>query len=209
MITNAAYSFYPLRSCNVWRKYMISTRKMLPSTSRSITRKYSLIAIMAEFTSHLSAIVMQLVREFASLTPIFQHVKNFIFTTHSGIAYWFFSPAQNVNFQLYISFFPLPNLWNMKLNFLNDIEGKIQLRNPPLSSHIFYPAFVFERIIAFRENKFFETSILWSEWKNKKFGFYWFGCECFLGWKQHHARKLWKLSFHIILARLKSHRDIN
>lgn len=189
MITNAAYSFSLLRSCNVWRKYMISTRKMLPSTSRSIIRKYSLIAIMAEFTSHLSAIVMQLVREFDSLTSIFQHVKNFIFTTHSGIAYWFFSPAQNVNFQLYFSFFPLPNLWNMKLNFLNDIEGKIQLRTP--LSYILSCLCFRTYIIAFRENKFFETSILWSEWKIKKFGFY-----CFLGWKQHpfhHAREAFTL----------------
>lgn len=81
MITNTANSFIllslpllllartptPCLSCNVWRKYMISTRKMLQNTSKNSTRKYSLIAIMEEYISRLSVIVMQLVRIFRAL----------------------------------------------------------------------------------------------------------------------------------------------
>lgn len=44
---------------------------MLQNTSKSFCHKYSLIAIMAEYISRLSAIVMQLVRQFALLHLFF------------------------------------------------------------------------------------------------------------------------------------------
>lgn len=130
-MTNTAYSFIflPLlpstrsHSCNVWQKYMISTRKMLQSTSKSSTRKYLLIAIMEEYISRLSAIVMQLVRE-----EYFSVFENSIETAHFGIAYWFFSPAENENIN-FISLLKL-SLWNTKFNFLNDIKNPIALPLP-------------------------------------------------------------------------------
>lgn len=124
---------------------MISTRKMLQNTSRSFIHKYSLIAIMAEYISRLSAIVMQLVREF-QVTAI--DFENFIRLTHFGIAYWFFSPAEKLRISVFFIFFsPLPLSVRVLLNvesakheiqFSKWYKKKgIQLRNPFLAVPLF------------------------------------------------------------------------
>lgn len=124
---------------------MISTRKMLQNTSRSFIHKYSLIAIMAEYISRLSAIVMQLVREF-QVTAI--DFENFIRLTHFGIAYWFFSPAEKLRILVFFIFFsPLPLSVRVLLN-VESAKHEIQFskwykKRNPIAQPLFSRAFVF------------------------------------------------------------------
>lgn len=74
MITNTTFHLHSfhlyvtsrLSSCNVLQEYTTSTRKKLQNTSKSFTRRYSLMwtAIMVECIFRLSVIVMQLVRKY-------------------------------------------------------------------------------------------------------------------------------------------------